>query len=103
MKAYRQLPYALRYLVALALWPVLLAGKLFICFAIIPFIVPVFIMSGFGFAHRQETVQMNVSIADLLIYGWPRFPRADWQKLFGRRRSRSATHRPIAGKAELLE
>lgn len=80
------MPYAARYLIALAMWAVLMIGALMLKFLLIPCIPIVFLMSGFGQAHTQNTAQYNASLADLFLYNWPRFPRADWKRLTGRRR-----------------
>lgn len=80
-----KLPYQLRYLVALAAWALLLCGALVLKFFLVCCIPIIFLMSGFGFNQTQKTAQYNASLADLLIYGWPRFPRADWRRLLGRR------------------
>lgn len=84
---YQRVPYPLRYLIALMMWAVLMAGALVLKFFLIWCIPIVFLMSGFGANQTQNTAQYNATLADLFIYMWPRFPRANLHRLLGRRRS----------------
>lgn len=85
--SYGRVPYAVRYLVALVAWLALLALTLVFKFFLIPCIPIIFLMSGFGYNQTQNTAQYNATLIDLFVYKWPRFPRADWRRLLGRRRS----------------
>lgn len=69
-------------------------------FLLIPCIPIVFFMSGMGTMHTQSTAQYNASLADLFIYGWPRFPRADWRRLLGLRRGNAANELTHPGFAQ---
>lgn len=89
--AYRQVPYALRYLIALLAWSMLLAGTLVLKFLLICCIPIILIWTKFGLDYTQQSAQATGTLADLLIYGWPRFPRASWRKLFGIDRRRPGT------------
>jgi len=73
--------YALRYLVALIMWAVLMALTLVFKFFLVWCIPIIWLMSGFGLRQTQNTAQYNATLEDLFIYGWPRFPRADWRRL----------------------
>lgn len=56
-------------------------------FFLIPCIPVIWMMSGYGYAQTQNTAQYNASLADLFIYNWPKFPRANLHRLLGRRGS----------------
>lgn len=82
---YRRLPYALRFLIALALWPAVVAGDLLVracLLAALPFIV---IKSGFGLAHSRFTAQANIDAAEFLTRPFLKMPRAHRQSLLGHR------------------
>lgn len=81
----RAVPYPARYLIALLAWVALMALTMVFKFFLIPCIPIVFMLAGFGTRPTQETAQMNANLIDLFVYGWPRFPRADWRRLLGRR------------------
>lgn len=81
---YQRVPYPLRYLIALVVWVALLAGALVLKFFLVWCIPIVFLMGG---NQKQHTAQYNATLADLFIYMWPRFPRANLHRLLGRRRS----------------
>jgi hypothetical protein len=81
--AYRRLPYALRYLIALLAWSVLLAGTLLFKFVLLCMVPIILIWTKFGLDYTQQSAQATADLADMFIYKWPRFPRADWKRLFG--------------------
>lgn len=81
--------YPLRYLVALIAWAALMAGTLVFKFFLVCCMPIILIMSAFGARQTQMSAQATASLADMLIYNWPRFPRADWQRLLGRGRRSS--------------
>lgn len=87
MRNYRQIvPYQARYLVALMVWVALLAGALILKFLLVCCMPLILVMSSFGMNQTQMSAQATANLADLLIYNWPRFPRADWRLLIGRNR-----------------
>lgn len=82
MRYRHAVPYPARYLIALLAWTALMAGALILKFFLIPCIPIIFVMSNLGTNHTQSTAQYNASLADLFVYGWPKFPKADWRRLF---------------------
>lgn len=90
--AYRQLPYALRYLVALVAWTGLMVLTLALKFILLCMVPIILVWTKFGLDYNQQSAQATASLADLLLYGWPRFPRADWRLFIGRRGGSRASH-----------
>lgn len=79
------MPYQLRYLIALVAWALLLCGALILKFFLIWCIPIIWVWTSFGYRQSQMSAQATASLADMFIYNWPRFPRADWRRLLGRR------------------
>lgn len=90
--AYRQLPYPLRYLVALVAWVGLMIATLAFKLALLCVVPIILIWTKFGLDYSQQSAQATATLADLLLYGWPRFPKANWSLLIGRRGGSRAGH-----------
>jgi len=93
--SYSHLPYAFRYLVVLLAWVGLLMLALAFKMLLI-FMIPILLIwSKGGLQQTQQTAQATATMGDLFVYGWPRFPRANWRRLLGgRRRSADKTAKP---------
>lgn len=101
--SYRRIPYAVRYLIALASWATLFAMAVALKFMFV-FVMPLIWMhSAFGAAKTQQSVQMNVNLVDFYVYVWPPFPRPDWRRLLTWRGSRSANQTPHARLVEDID
>jgi len=87
---YRDTPYAIRYVVALLAWAGLLALTLAFKLLLVFMVPMLLIWSKGGLQQTQQTAQATATMGDLFVYGWPRFPRADWRRLLGRSRTKGA-------------
>lgn len=89
-----RLPYALRYLIAVAAWAVLFGLTLLFKFILLCMVPIILVWTKFGLDYTQQSAQATATLADLFLYGWPKFPKADWKRLLGLRRRRSSNRWP---------
>lgn len=86
---YRQLPYGVRYLIALAVWAGVVGGDLFFRFALV-FLIPFVAIRP----PSQQKAQLLVDVGEWLFGPVTRFPKAEWRRLLGLRSARGPGCRP---------
>lgn len=81
---YRRLPYAVRFVVALVVWLIMLAALLILKVMFLPLMPFVWSQSAFGLAKTQSSVQTNINMAEFYSLTWPPRLWVDWDRLLGR-------------------